>query len=258
MSAGTNSATSDHQADAETPRHPVQDYSDAALGVVTTIAERGATHGDPEVFGVTFAAFLGAYLAPIVSGGRPVTVADAFVVLDLMKTARIAAGGPSAVHFHDKAGYAILGEVHMDRVAAAGEARRAAQASPVAPSEADSGLPGGMSEEAYQRGEPAPAGSVAQAVAAYQDQGDDDHEEAADTDLLRWALDPSLDPFADQVNFDHSLRPGVTWEQVEARRKRIVALLQMEADKGKAGRKGAVGALVNYRDMTFPPNDPKA
>jgi hypothetical protein len=278
MTEAVNSATSAHQADAETTRHPIHDYADAGQNVVATIAERGATHGDPEAFGQTFADFLNAYMRPVVASGRPFTPADAFVVLGLMKAARTAIGGPQADHFRDMAGYGVLGLVHFNRRVEANKARAEAAAAAEEAARPRDDL-GGLSEDAYKRGEPMPATktpeearrameqavedvpastALSQAVAAYTTDHDDDPDEPADADLLRWALDPGLDPFADLLDgTTDELRPGAKWETVEARRKRIVDLLRMESDKGAGARKGAAGAFVHYQKLQFPPA-PKA
>lgn len=107
------------------------DYTEAALGVAETIESRDDIHGNPDTFAMCFAGMLQAYMRPLVQAGRPVSPADALVILDLMKTARIAVGGPHPEHFHDKAGYALLAQVHVARTIEAG---RAAQAAPAMPS----------------------------------------------------------------------------------------------------------------------------
>lgn len=99
----------------------------AAHGVVQTIEGRMGLHGNPDIFADTFAGMLQAYLMPLVASQRPVTSADALAVLALLKVARMATGGPSMEHFHDIAGYGILGEVHVGKVMAYARGRREAQ-----------------------------------------------------------------------------------------------------------------------------------
>jgi hypothetical protein len=240
MSAGVNTASTDNQAQAETSRHPIQDYADAGQSVVHTIAERGATHGDPEVFAQTFADFLNTYLRPLVSSGRPLTPADAFVVLDLMKVARIATGGPAPDHFRDMAGYGLLGLVHVVRVTE----RHALEAKQ-------------REERDNAPLEPAPTPEEVARAATRADLLDDDNEGdiVDDVDLLRFALDPKLDPFADlrdEGAFDPAsgdgLRPGVTLAGIEARRTRIVSLLRRAAGNGPTTAPDVAEALARYSE----------
>lgn len=217
MSAGPKTAQTDDQAETNTRPGPYDDFMHAGSDVLRTILERDQTHGDPEAFGATFARMLAAYLAPIVSSGRPIGPADAFVVLDLMKTARIAAGGHHPDHYRDKAGYGLLGLVHVQRAFAAVRAQQeAAQDDPEPPEAADAPEPGPTPQDP-----PPPARKPAPAPEPAATDADDD-----DADLLRWALDPSTDPFADQITLDGQLRPGVTAAAIEARRVRVMALLQ--------------------------------
>lgn len=101
-------------------------YADLAGRVVDTITERHITHGNPETFGECFAGLLTAYMRPVVQSGRPFLPADSFIVLDLLKTARIACGGVHLEHFHDKVGYALLGQAHVARINALAAERQAA------------------------------------------------------------------------------------------------------------------------------------
>lgn len=106
---------------------PYDVYVNAAGEIVDTIASRAKTHGPPELFAETYAGLLNAYLRPVVMSGRAILPADVFVILDLLKTARIACGGPQPDHFHDKLGYSLLGKVHIDQVMARGEVLRREQ-----------------------------------------------------------------------------------------------------------------------------------
>lgn len=114
---------------------PYDVYVNAAGEIVDTIVARAKTHGPPELFAETYAGLLNAYLRPVVMSGRAILPADVFVILDLLKTARIACGGPQPDHFHDKLGYSLLGKVHIDQVLARGKAVQEAQKAAQAPQE---------------------------------------------------------------------------------------------------------------------------
>lgn len=237
-------------------------YRAAAEDVADTIEGRDSTHGSPEAFGATFAALLTAYLRPIVAAGRPISPADGFVVLDLMKSARIAVGGPSPDHFRDKAGYGLLGFVHTEAVIAAGRAAQAAKDGQEARSATDTrqevpthvreatqaavdeeeasaehraALAAGLAQEHEEEDgpdgpirdygwPPEPEGPVTQDEA-------DDVARASAVDLLRWALDPAGDAWADLLEpagADPKVReprPGVSKADVQARFDRLHAML---------------------------------
>jgi pyruvate/2-oxoglutarate dehydrogenase complex dihydrolipoamide acyltransferase (E2) component len=236
MSDAPKTAQTDNQAETETARGPYDDYVAAAGDVVRTIGTRDETHGDPEAFGATFARFLSAYLGPIVAAGRQLGPADSFAVLDLMKTARIAVGGHHPDHYRDKAGYGLLGLVHVQRAFAYVEAQQAqedarqeaAARTPKAPEPADAPEPAPIAPEAVRAArKPAPTASV-EFVAQPAELATPDLEDD-DRDLLRWALDPGSNPFADL--FDDAdgrtvRRPGVTVEAIEARRLRVLELVR--------------------------------
>jgi hypothetical protein len=222
-------------ADAKAAPGPYDDFMRAGSDVLNTILERDQTHGDPEAFGATFARMLAAYLTPIVSSGRPIGPADGFIVLDLMKTARIASGGHHPDHYRDKAGYGLLGMVHVQRAFAAVQAQQAAPE----PEDAPEATP-----------EPAPA---ADPLAAAIDQIDAQPPELAtpnldedDRDLLRWALDPASDPFADLIEPFGQLRPGVTQQDVENRRLRVLELVQKFQPAAPAQQEARSVALAKY------------
>jgi hypothetical protein len=214
MSDAPKAAQSDNQAETNTAASPYHDYLRAAGDVVMTIGARDETHGDPEAFGVTFARFLNAYLTPIVAAGRQLGAADAFTVLDLMKTARIAVGGAHPDHFRDKAGYGLLGMVHVQRAFAYVQAQREATEPQAEPEAADDAKAEPTPQEAPRGArKPAPAPETPA----------DDPEDA---DLLRWALNPEWDPFADLIDDDGEMRPGVTTAQLMNRQARVIALLR--------------------------------
>lgn len=189
-------------------------YRAAAEDVADTIEGRDGTHGSPEAFGATFAALLNAYLRPIVAAGRPISPADGFVVLDLMKSARIAVGGPSPDHFRDKAGYGLLGFVHTETVIAAGRAAQAAK----------DGAQAALEEEAMRaegdpdrrvtgdRGPKGPLGHYAtdtrQEVPAHVQEATqaavDEEEGEASAEARAAALDDLLHPDAEPVDQDEA------------------------------------------------------
>lgn len=244
-------------ADDNSGRTQLQSYTNAAARVVQTIAARDTTHGDPELFAQTFAIMLNAYLRPVVVSGRPLVDADVFVLLDLMKTCRIAVGGIHPDHFLDKAGYGVLGLVAADPVRALVNAK-APDPEPE-PEEADANAkapPPAPAPNPKPYVEPAdtiaasklPPAAVQALQAAYPavepemaatDQDDDD------ADLLRWALDPASSPFADQLD-SGQLRPGVTAGQVEVRRQHVMALLQAFAPTTQADVAARSKALATY------------
>jgi hypothetical protein len=228
MSDAPKSAQTADQAEDNTGRSPYEDYLHAGNDVLRTILERDQTHGNPEAFGATFAPMLQAYLRAVVAAGRPIGPADAFVVLDLMKTARIAVGGHHPDHYRDKAGYGLLGLVHVARAFAAVQAQQAAQE---ARQEAEARMPRAPEPEPEEARETFAAVQV------------DDHDDA---DLLRWALDPSTDPFADQIEAGGQLRPGVTPQAVEARRRLIMKLLQDFQPASSADQERRSVALAKY------------
>lgn len=223
---------------ASTAPEYLDDYVGAAGHVVKIIGARDDTHGDPEAFGSTFAAMLEAYMRPALASGRRLGPADGFVVLDLMKSARIAVGGVHPDHFADKAGYGLLGLVHAARAFATLQAHQDAQNAPApaaAPEpERDAELWGDEPEgppaapapgpDTRAARKPAPVPEPEPVELAATDQDDDD------ADLVRWALSPAHTPFADllePMDGDYArLRPGVTVEAVEARRLRLVELLR--------------------------------
>jgi hypothetical protein len=235
----------------------MDDYSQAAAAVADVIADRDRTHGDPELFGATFAAMLNAYLIPAFSRAGQLGPADSFVILDLMKSARIACGGPHPAHFTDKAGYGLLGLVHTSRAFAMLKAHQDAQNGPVpGPEEADDTDAAEVARQAFVDATAAPMAPqdarparkpAAEAFAALvrdaasspelpeeEESAEDggprnwlrpavseaDRDPVDDIDLLRWSLDPNGNPFADLLMMTPG---GVTMPRPGVTREQIMA-----------------------------------
>lgn len=191
-------------------------YQSAADDVAKTIFDRDGTHGDPIAFALCYAGLVNAFLRPIVAAGRLVSPADALVLLDLMKTARIAVGGAHPDHFRDKAGYAVIGLAHVSAVFAQGAAMEAA-AAPQAPEDAPAALDPlrganpDMLDEAYYPN-----------IALHRDILD----EGADV----WA--DLLHPPAPGASAKERLyKAGVTQPMVQARFNRVFAFLDVGANR---------------------------
>jgi hypothetical protein len=268
-----------------TEANPVQsvpymdDYEHAAAHVADIIGTRDGTHGDPEAFGATFAAMLQAYLRPVVLSGRPVSTPDAFVVLGLMKAARVACGGPHPDHFADAAGYGLLGLVHTQRAfdmvhahpVAAAECPAAADRMPRAPepeaAPAPAEVPRGARKPAPEpQNEAHPLDALDDVEGADEPaedtgprnwhrpesraEGDDPVD---DIDLLRWALDPAGNPFADLLMTTPGgatmPRPGVTRDQIMARQGRVLDILRTHVDTTDEGANAVKAALNRYSQI---------
>jgi hypothetical protein len=99
----------------KTQENPLAPYMATASETVAMFAARAQTDGDPEAFGATFANLLQSYLAPVLQV-RALAAADAFVVLQLMETARMVSAGPQPQRFRDMLSAALQGAVHTERV----------------------------------------------------------------------------------------------------------------------------------------------